>query len=179
MSKQEIEKELQSKGDFVKIDYLTRFIKQEDPPIALKRFSYLKLAEVYGGKSLFSKSAKMFEYAASVSLTFSDKIKYLLKATEQYIKGGIFDKADYSMKKALSEANTKEKREIKIIVKQYYKKQAEIYEKEKRRNHALKIYEKLLEINLDDEEKQEVKEKLMFLYEKLGKLKDYFALKNK
>lgn len=177
MSKQEIEKELSGKGDFVKIDYLTRFIKQQDPPIGIKKFSYLKLAEIYEEKSLFSKSAKMFEYAASISLTFSEKINHLLSATEQYIKGSLFDDADYAMKKALSEANTKEKRDIYSTVKSFYKKQGEYFEKTKKRNHALRVYEKLLEMNLDEREKQEVKNKLLELYEKLGKLKKYFALK--
>jgi len=38
-----------------------------------------------------------------------------------------------------------------------------------RRAHAVRIYEKLLEMNITDLERQEIDKKLLELYEKLGK----------
>lgn len=46
ISKSEIEEELQRKGDFVQIDYLTRFLESRISR-DVKRFIYLKLAELY------------------------------------------------------------------------------------------------------------------------------------
>ena len=40
MSKSEIEAELKSKGDFVQIDYLTRYVS-EKPAFDMKKFAYL------------------------------------------------------------------------------------------------------------------------------------------
>ena len=61
--------------------------------------------------------------------------------------------------------------------KEFYKKQAEAYEKDNRRSHALKIYEKLLLMGPSDQEREEIKAKLTKLYEQTGRLKDYFRLK--
>ena len=45
MSKSEIEKEIEGKGDFVQIDYLTKLLK-EKLPIDIKKFICLRLAEI-------------------------------------------------------------------------------------------------------------------------------------
>jgi len=168
MSKQEISKYLEGKGDFVKIDHLKRFLRQT-PPIEIKKFVLLKLAEIYGNKSMFIDSAITFETLSSVSVTFSDKIKCHVKEAEMYIKAGIFESVDYAMKKAFSHANASQKYEIYLNIKNSYKKQAESYEKEKKRNHAARIYENLLEMKISDSEKEEIREKLLKLYRELGK----------
>ncbi len=175
MSKQDIEKELKGKGEFVQINYIERFIKK-DLPLEIKKFSYLKLAEIYEGKGMFSNAAKSFESAAALSIAFSEKIRNFMKATELYIKSGLFDTADYSMKRAIAEANSREKRDIILSVKNMYRNQAEAYEREKRRNNAVRIYEKLLEMDISEDERREIKKRLLGLYEKLGKLREYYAL---
>lgn len=176
MNKQEIEDFLNSKGDFVKIDHLTRFLK-EDIPVDIKKFVYLKLAEIYEKKGMFNEAAKMFDNIALLSIAFSKKIKNYVKEAGLFIKAGYFDRADEAVRKAMGEANASEKAEIHFTIKEFYKKQALIYEKEKRRNHAARIYEKLLEMSLGEEEKQEIKKKLMELYDKLGRVRDYIRLK--
>jgi hypothetical protein len=119
----------------------------------------------------------MFDNIALISVAFSEKIKYHIKEAELYIKAVDFEGVDYAMKKAMSDANASEKAEIYFIIKNSYKKHAEIYEKEMKRNHAAKIYEKLLQMNNSELEKKDIKKKLLGLYEKLGKLKEYFVLK--
>ncbi|HUS49691.1 MAG TPA: hypothetical protein VMZ91_05970 [Candidatus Paceibacterota bacterium] len=178
MSKQEIEEELSEKGDFVQIDYLTNFLKKEHHlGFSLRKFLYSKLAEIYERRNMLVDSAKMFDKLGLISIAFSEKIKNYVKETKLYIKAGFFDWADGAMKKALNQANEMEKQDIYFAIKDFYKRQAEVYEKERRRNHALRIYEKLLELNVSDFEKQEIKKKILELYEKLGKLKEYFILK--
>jgi len=176
ISKSEIEEELQRKGDFVQIAYLTNIL-EEKLPIDIKKFICSKLAEIYEKKFMFKDAAKMFENVALISVAFSEKIKYHLREAELYIKAGDFEGVDNAMKKAISDANASEKAEIYFIIKNSYKRQADIYEKEMRRNHAAKIYEKLLHMNTSESEKNDIKRKLLELYEKLGKLKEYFILK--
>lgn len=175
MSKHEIERELEGKGDFVQIDYLTRLLSQ-DPPLYVKKFVCLKLKEIYEGKNMFVDAAKMYDNLAELSVAFSDKVKYFIEETEMFIRAGQFDEADASMKKAMTEANVTERMEIYWGVKNFYKKQAGIYENELKRNHAAKIYEKLLEMKISDLERKEIKTKLLDLYEKLGKFKEYSVL---
>ncbi len=176
LSKSDIEKEIEGKGDFVQIDYLTEIL-EEKIPIDVRKFICFKLAEIYERKGVFDSAAKMFNNIALISIAFSEKIKHYIKESELYIKAGVFDKADEAMKKAMNQANVIEKQDIYFSIKDFYKRQAEVYEKEMKRNNALRIYEKLLEMNITDLEKQEIKKKILGLYEKLGKLKEYFILK--
>lgn len=175
MTKQEIERELQGKGDFVQIDYLTKFL-EEKPSILLKRFTYLKLADIYESKKMFVDSGKMFENLAVISENFSNKSKYFIKAAKSYIKDGFFEKADLAVKEAMIEANNYEKGEIYFEMKNFYKDLAKEYEIQEKRNNAAKIYEKLLELNISEVEKKQIKKKLLELYEKLGKFKEYGIL---
>ncbi len=176
LSKSDVEEKIQGKGDFLKIEILNTLLKQKLHRDT-KKFVYLTLIEIYNKRKMFNDVAKMFEGIASISIAFSEQIKNYLKATENYIKAGFFDKADYSMRKALNEANSVERNEINFTVKEFYKQLAEDYERELKRNAAVKIYEKLLEMNISDSERREIKEKLMELYEKLGKLKEFYAMK--
>lgn len=177
ISKSDIEKEIEGKGDFVQIAYLTEIL-EEKIPIDIRKFICFKLEKIYERKSMLNDAAKMFNNIALISIAFSEKIKHYIKESELYIRAGIFNKADEAMKKAMSQANAIEKQEIYFIIKDFYKKQAGIYEKEIKRNNAARIYERLLEMNITDLEKQEIKKKLLELYEKLGKLKEYFILKH-
>ena len=176
LSKSDVEEKLIGKGDFVNIDYLSKLLK-ERLHRDTKKFVYLKLIEIYERTRMFNDVAKMYEGVASISIAFSEQIKNHLKATEFYIRAGFFDKADYAMRKALNEANAVERGEINFAVKDFYKRQAETHERELKRNHAAKIYEKLLEMSITDQERKEIKEKLMGLYEKLGRLKEFYAMK--
>lgn len=176
LSKSDVEVQIEGKGDYVQIDILDNLLKNKLHRDT-KKFIYLKLIEIYKRKKMFNSVAKVYEGIAIISIAFSEQIKNNLKATEYYIKAGFFDKADYSMKKALNDANSVERNEINFSVKDFYKKQAEEYEKSLKRNSASKIYEKLLEMSITDQERKEIKEKLIELYEKLGKLKEFYAMK--
>ena len=178
MSKIQIEEFLKKKGDFVQIDHLSRFVENKEIPIDKKKFVYKKLADLYNKKGMFTEAARMYNNIAIASVTFSEKIKNYVKEAEFYIKSGNFQGADESMKKAMSEANSTEKNNIYLSIKEFYKKQAESYEKQRQRGHATRVYEKLLEMKLSDSERQEVKDNLLRLYEKLGRIKEYFSIKD-
>lgn len=175
MTKTEIEQELKGKGDFVQIDNLGRFLKD---PIAMdtKKFVFLKLAALYEKTRMMNDSAKMYDNAAELSIAFTEKIKHYLKEAELYVKTGSFDRVENAMRKALAQSNSKEKEDIYSSVKMLYKEQAKVCEAELRRNQAVKFYEKILEMRISEQEKWEVKEKLLELYRKLGKLREYQAL---
>lgn len=126
---------------------------------------------------MLSDAAKTYEALAIAAIAFSEKRLYYIKETELFIKAGMFERADEAMKKGMNLGTASDKSEIYFVVKEFYKKQAEAYEREMRRAHAAKIYEKLLEMNISSMEREEIKEKLLKLYEKLGKVREYFNLK--
>ena len=168
MHKDEIERALKDKGDFVQIDYLNRYINQM-PATEMKKFAFLKLAEIYTRKKMFGDAAKSYKNASISSFTFKEKIENYIKEIESYIKGGDFFEAEKSFRRAVSEANIREQEEVKLRVKAIYKKEAEELEKQGKLNQASKFYEGLLKTNLPDIEKKQIKEKLISIYEKIGK----------
>lgn len=168
MSKLDIEKCLDAKGNFIKIDYLTRFLR-EDVPLDIKKFCYNKLVETYENMKMFNDAARTYNSLAIISIAFVDKINNYVKESKSYVKAGDFLRADEAMKKAMNEGNVIQKNEIYEEIKNFYKKIAEDYEKEMKRNKASGVYEKLLEMKINEVERQEIKEKLIELYEKLGK----------
>ena len=168
MIKSEIEEELAGKGDFVQIDYLTRFLK-EPLTMDMKKFVFLKLAVLYEKITMLEEAAKNYDSAAMVSILFSEKINHHIKEAELYIKADDFEKSGGAMKKAMAQANSTEKDEIYLAIKDFYKQQAEAYEKNLKRASAARVYEKLLEMKISDSEKKEIKEKLLEIYDKLGK----------
>lgn len=177
MTKVEIDQALQNKGDFVKIENLTRLLKDQ-LPLDKKKFVYSRLADIYEKKGMITSAAKIYNNIAICSIAFSEKMKHHVKEAELYIKAGAFDAADDAIKKASKEANTIERDNIHSSIKQFYKRQAESYERNMRRSQATRMYEKLLEMNISELEREETKQKLMALYEKLGRLKEYFSIKD-
>lgn len=175
MTKSEIEQFLKDKGDYVQIDHLGRFIKE---PIAMdtKKFVFLKLAELYEKAKMLNEAAKMYNNAADLSIPFVEKIKYHIKEAELYVKVGAFERVEQAMKRAFSNANSKEREEVQASVKQFLKAQAGLLEKEAKRNQAIKFYEKLLEMRILETERQEIREKLLELYRRTGKLHEAMTL---
>jgi tetratricopeptide (TPR) repeat protein len=178
MTKVEIEKEISSQGDYVQIDNITRFMK-ENIPTDIRKFISLKLVEIYERRAMFADAAMIYERLVEISVLRSDKINYLTKAAECYIKAGFFDKADLAVKKAGSEATNIEKTKISDSIKEFYKSQAETYEKERRRDRAVKTYEKMLTLSYPDAEKKEINQKLSVLYKSLGRVEQYIAMQRK
>ncbi len=179
MTKTEIENELKNKGDFVKIDYLSKYV-HEDIPTDLKKFCYEMISEIYERNSMFNDAAKAMDIVGENVVVLNDKIKYFTKEAELYVKAGYFDKAEEIIKKVLIKASSKQRDDIKNSLKLFYKNQAETYEKERRSSHAIKVYEKMLTLtNLTEPEKTAINDKLMKLYENLGRIKEYFTIKNR
>jgi tetratricopeptide (TPR) repeat protein len=83
------------------------------------------------------------------------------------------------MRRAMEEVTIVKKADIYGDIKDFYKKQAEVFEKESKRNHAIKVYEKLLSLKISDIERNEAKAKLLGLYEQLGKFRESSALERR
>ena len=176
MHKSDIEKFLEGKGDFVKIDYLTRYIKIM-PPIEMRKFAYLKLAEIYIGKEMYVDAAMAFKNAAVNSVSFKEKQESFLDEARAYISAGKFDDADKALRRGMDEGNAREKEVLYKDILENYKKEAEKLEKLGKHGSLVKLYEKMLRLKFSDAEHADIKEKLLKLYDKLGKIKEAKILK--
>lgn len=173
MSRSEIDSVLSGLGDFVQIDHLVRFLKESDTNQDTKKYSYLKLASIYEKKAMFFDASKSYDNAAIYCLNINEKSSYYIKEAEMLIKGGFFEQVEKAISKAKDGMPIQEKQKIQDRVKVLYQKQAEIYEAQLKRSNAVRVYEKMLELQITDKERADIKNKLIELYEKLGKKKEY------
>lgn len=176
MHKQDIDNFLEGKGDFVKIDHLTRYIKFM-PPIEMRKYAYLKLAEVFTKKEMFVDAAGAFRNAAVNSVAFREKQENYLNEAKAYISGGKFDESDKALKRAMDEGNQKEKDRLYSEILEYYRNEVKNLKARGKHGHIVKVYEKMIRMKFPEGEKEEIKGELLNLYEKLGKVKEYKTLR--
>ncbi len=179
MNKGEIEKELNGKGDYVQIDTIRRFLK-ENPSPDLKKFVCVRLAEIYERRMMFPQAAETYSKLAEMTNIYADKMKFLIQETGNYIHGGYFEMADSITNKIIADIKPMEKTNTLNIIKDFYKTQAMIFEKEKRKSKAVEVYEKMITLKtLSDAEKTDVNNKLLRLYNDLGLVAKFLSLKGK
>lgn len=175
ITRREIEERLTRVGDYVKMDFLSQCLKKQ-LDFDTRRFVLITLSAIYESRKMYLEAAKLIRAAADINTTFESKMNDFSKATELFIKAVDFDNADISFGKALVSANERQKIGLKIKMKETYKAQAKEFILKDKRKHAMDTYEKLLTLDLDSLEKKEVQHNLIKLYEKLGKVKEYYAL---
>jgi len=179
MMKSDIERELTGKGDYVQIDMIRRFLK-ENLSNDIRRFASMKLAFIYENRSMHADAAILYNKLAEIALNYADRMTCYSKQAENYIKAGYFEGADMAINKIMGEVKPMEKTKFSEAVKGFYLAQAHIYEKERRRSKAVEVYEKMLLIKtLLETEKIEIKNKLSQLYKELGLVQKYLSLQEK
>lgn len=175
LTRQQIEQKIYGKGDYVVMNFLSNCLKK-DLDFDARRFALVKLCGLYEARRMFIDAGKLMSKAADINTTSQSKINDFVKSAELLIRGGDYDVADMVMRRAIALANSKQNQEIKNKIKEVYKSQAKQYEQRDKRKHAMKAYEKILELELDQTEKAEVENKLMNLYNQLGKIREYYSL---
>src|SRR3989344_1562860 len=165
ISRKAVEEKISTMGDYVKIGYLSNCLKKS-LDFDTRKFVLTTLSKLYEDRKMFNAAGKMLSFAADINATFNGKISDFLNSTELFIKGGSYDEADLIFRKATSMANISQKTE-----------QAKEHLKKDKRRNAAEVYEKLLTLDLDPQEKDEIKAKLIVLYESLGKIREFYSMR--
>ena len=176
ITKRELEEKIKNAGDYVKMDLLGSALKKQID-FETKKFALVELARIYEVRKMFSEAARMIRNAAEINTTYEGKMNDFMKSCTLFIKGGGFADAEVSFTKALGCATDLQKGRLKTSRKEAYKAQAKEYLTRERRSNALVVYEKLLSLELTPDEKKDIQTTLLGLYEKLGKVKDFYAMK--
>ena len=174
--REEIEAKANTMSDFLKMEYLESCLKAV-PDINVSRYCYKKLSELYEKKIMYSEAAKYIAKFGELCVGSKEKVSAIVKEAELLAKAGQYDPADYLYKKAMALADTPEKFEIKRNMIAFYKQEAANYEKSNRSTAALKVYEKLAHF-VTDAEKNDVRKRMLEIYRRLGRVKDYIRLKS-
>jgi len=176
MTKSEIEEAIRDKGDFVKIDYLNRYLKKVDS-LEMKRFILLNLASVNESRGLFNDAIKNVSAAGDISITFREKRDLYMKEVALWIKISDFMMAEKAFNKTLSYGNENDKLEIYSLYEETFRAIGKNYENQGKLRKALEVYDRLFNIVKIPQKKEEVKNKLLDIYSKLGRTREYNRLK--
>jgi tetratricopeptide (TPR) repeat protein len=174
----EIEMKISQMGDYVKMGYLEGCLKNSID-YDTRKFVLIKLSGLYEQRKMFSNAGEAMKNAAEINTTVQGKINDFMKATELFIKAGNYDLAEMCVKKAIGESNQVQQKEISIRVKEFYKTKAKSCLNDGKKKNATGAYEKLLELKLDDKEREEITKTLAGLYENLGDMRGYFSLERR
>jgi hypothetical protein len=160
-------------SDMLKIEYLENCLKQLGVENDAKRFSYLTLADLYAGRTMWGLAAKNMDFAAEAAVTYADRINFFLKEIYFLVKISDYLMIDKAFRRAMESATIKEKEMIKSKLKSDLMNMALEYEKRNKRSSAAAIYEHMLNSHITtDEERKQLIDKLAKLNSGLGRLKE-------
>ena len=161
-------------GDMLKIEYLENSLKR-DLPMEVRKHVHIQLSDLYSKRLMYGEAAKKLEGAAELSQKFKEKKELYMRQVALLIKNLSFDDADKVLKRALTNSTTSaEKNEIKMTYKNIFLEKAASLEKMQNFKKASEIYEKILAM----EPSTEIRRKLVFLYNRVGKIKEAIAMEN-
>lgn len=176
VTKEEVDRAIAGKDDFVKIDYLRRYLRQADS-LDTRKYILLMLAGISENKNMTRDSVKYIASAAEISITFREKIDLYLKEAELWIRISNFQEADKALNAALSCGNVNERPAIQDRYIDLYRINGKMAENNDKKRRAIEIYEKLITLKQPYEKKLEIKERLLDLYNKMGRIRDYERIK--
>jgi len=170
---EEIEEKLgEMNTDLNKISYLESALKATSFSFEIKRFLWGELAELYSGRKMFERAARAMANKAGVEVMFKDKIDSYITAAELFAKIGKVDDADDMFLRASRDGNDEQKMVIRLARKNVYMVSANELERKGKKASAVKFYEKLIKMRLEDVEKDEIKAKLISTYNALGMFRE-------
>ncbi len=178
LTKSEIDSAIKDQDDFVKIDYLNRFLEKANN-FEIKKYILLNLAEISEKRNLYKEAAERFSSAARVSIIYKEKREYFMKETELWIRLRDFEMAEQAFKKAFFYANHEEREELKQKYKNLYRTIGRLIESSGKIQQAIDIYEKALSMRFEKDKEEEIIKSLIGLYEKKGDFTEVNRLKEK
>jgi len=170
---EEIEEKLGGMNtDLNKVSYLESALKATSFSYEIKRFIWGELSKLYEGRKMFERAARAMANKAGVEVTFRDKIDSYVTAADLFAKIGKVDDADDMFLRASRDANEEQKMKVRLARKNIYLVSAKELEAKGKKASAVKFYEKLIKMRLEDVEKDEIKNKLLNTYKALGMFRE-------
>ncbi len=152
-----------------KIEYLEAESKKGLLP-EVKKEAMIMIGKMYEEKKWWNNAAKHYQIASDLTVTDFEKKPLFFKTGEMFIKADDYFSADDAFRKAIVICSEREKKELLRKMFDIYLNIARNYESEKKQTKAIMVYNRLLSLpGFPFEEGQRVREKLVGLYDKIGK----------
>ena len=162
------EKLLEMNTALNKIGYLESALSVPGFSFEIKRFLWGELSELYEEKKMFERAARAMANKAGVEVMSNDKVDSYITAGELYSRIGKVEAADDMFLRATRDSSEEDKRRVKLARKNIYSLAAKDLESKGKKASAVKFYEKLIKMTLDEVEKNEIKMRLISIYNALG-----------
>lgn len=171
---EEIEKKLKEMNtDLNKISYIESALKVAGSNFEIKRFLWGEIGRLYEGRKMYERAAKAYFNKAGMEVLSKDKIDSYVNSAELYSKLGKVDEADDVFLRAAREAtDVNQKTRVKLARKNIYTSLAKEFESKGKHAGAMKFYEKIYKMNLEESEKMIIREKLKKTYTSLGMFRE-------
>ena len=170
----EVEVRASKMSDFLKMEYLENCARTFRD-IEILRYCYSELSKLYEKNIMYPEAIKYIEKFQEVCISQREKIQAYIREIELLIKGGFYERVNFAYNKIFETASPKEIAEIETKIINMYKSEAEKFEKSNKNALALRVYERLARA-VKDSEKPEIKNKILILYKKLGKVRESIEL---
>ena len=170
---EEIKEKLRSiNTDLNKIGYMESAVREPGFSFEIKRFLWGNLSELYQRRKMLERAAKAMANKAGVEITIKDKVESYLVAGELYARLGKIEDADEMFTRAGRDASFEIKEKVRLARKNIYRVCAKELEKSGKRAGTIRYYERLIKMDLENIEKEEIKRKLLSTYQSLGMFRE-------
>lgn len=170
---EEIEEKLSSMNtELNKISYLESALRESGFSYEIKRYLWGKLGELYISRKMYERAAKVISSKAGVEILNKDKVESYLLAGELYAKVGKIEDADEMFVRASRDSSLETRERIKLARKNIYLVCASDLERKGKKASAVKYYERLLKMKIDDFEREQIRGKLIPMYKSLGMFRE-------
>ena len=136
-----------------------------------------KLAELHAARGMWASAARIMTNAATSSERFSTAQELYLSAASLSIKAGDYLLADDNIRGAVDVAAPSEKARVQSAAADMYLSAAAELDKSGKMTKSAQIYERILKTSRDANVSKRIRERLVVLYEKLGKIQESMRMK--
>lgn len=162
-------------SDELKAEFIENCLKKKLDH-SVKKNIHIKVADIYDKKRWYTNAAAHIAAAISCTDVYREKMNLYIRLGQLNIKDNKHIFARDAFKSAMDFANSEERRKIGNDIKNLYLNEASSLDANGKWRQAALIYEYSLDL-LTDAEKKAIKQKLVILYEKLGRIKDSMRMK--
>ena len=178
VTEDDVRTRLKTLSPMLQQEYLENLLRRMNLTPELKLMISREIVELYVRRGLWSNAAKIMESAAISFHNPNTKRDIYKQAGILYARACDFLTADDCFKRAVEQAMDKEKPFLKKEIETIYLTEANNFENIGKRQKAVDIYERIKRTNPEESVKRKINEKLVVLYEKLGKIREHLDLRD-
>jgi len=158
-------------------EYLENLLKRYELNPDVRILSSRKLAELHAARGMWASAARIMSNTASSSERFSTAQELYMSAAELSIKAGDYLLADDNIRGAFESASPGDKARVQAKGAEMFLNEAADLDRNGKMTKCVQLYERILKTTRDANVSKRVSERLVVLYQKLGKIQDHMRMK--